>query len=311
LPEPVQPIYGTGRDNALRFLRQQGITFDPSLLLSGTPGFSAGITREHWVDSLLQKPDLFIRLTKKYAASALKKLHEAGIHMQPVENLDHYSWRLPNGTPVEKILAEKEYRVQDASSQLTGRFLPIENGFQCWDCCSGAGGKSLLIMDRQPGVQLCVSDIRKSILENLADRFRLYGHRVPERVVVSVADREQVARMMNSRMFDLVVADVPCSGSGTWARTPEQLYFFNPDVIKTFSHTQKQIASNAIEHVKPGGYFTYITCSVFAEENEVVVTQLLEENGDFHLSEQLLINGVSGKADSMFIAVLQRKIKDQ
>ena len=69
----------------------------------------------------------------------------------------------------------------------------------------------------------------------------------------------------------MIIADVPCTGSGTWGRTPEQLYYFEDRKIEEYASLQKQIVTNVISHLAPGGYFLYITCSVFKKENEEAI----------------------------------------
>ena len=98
---------------------------------------------------------------------------------------------------------------------------------------------------------------------------------------------------------------MPCSGSGTWARTPEQLYFFKEERIDQYATLQTQIASNTIEYLKTGGRIIYITCSVFKKENEDVVNELIKQFSLRAISMEL-INGVQRKADSMFVAVLKK-----
>ena len=103
--------------------------------------------------------------------------------------------------------------------------------------------------------------------------------------------------------FQFILCDVPCTGSGTWSRTPEQLYFFNEKKIKKYAAIQKQIVSNVMPQLRPGGTFIYITCSVFKKENEEVVGFIKEK---FHmtLKQMELLKGYDKKADSMFVAVM-------
>jgi 16S rRNA (cytosine967-C5)-methyltransferase len=97
------------------------------------------------------------------------------------------------------------------------------------------------------------------------------------------------------------VADLPCTGSGTWSRTPEALYYFNPETISNYRQRQERILSNIIMRLKPNGILVYITCSVFADENERMSAKLLE-SGNMKLEKQAILDGYSEAADSMYAA---------
>lgn len=303
LPEHLRPYYGQSFAENASMLQEQGIRFIPDQLLLQKFAFSEGVERADWLGSMLLRPRLFIRVGRKYKTTVLQLLTDAAIMF---EEMAAFCFALPNGTAVEKIIPQKMYRIQDASSQQTAAYFTIKGKESCWDCCSGAGGKSLLVKDIAPESKLCVSDVRASILDNLAERFRQYDSPVPERLLVSVADAVQTKSVLGNRLFDHIIADVPCSGSGTWARTPEQLYFFDPASLAMFTEKQTNIASNALAYLKPGGTFIYITCSVFAAENEVVTRQILALHPSVTLERKALINGIALGADCMFIAVFKK-----
>ncbi len=103
-----------------------------------------------------------------------------------------------------------------------------------------------------------------------------------------------------------MIADVPCSGSGTWGRTPEQLNFFNAKKIDEYVLLQKKIVTNIVPYIRTNGYLLYITCSVFKKENEEVVS-FVQENLQMELVEMNVIKGYDKKADTMFAALLKRK----
>jgi 16S rRNA (cytosine967-C5)-methyltransferase len=283
----------------ITFLTAQGIVFDINKLAEFGQELSTGIEYSKWLHSMLSQPDLFIRVRNKEKAA--KKLVEHDIEY---EEIFPGCFRLNNGVAIDKFLSPKTYVVQDASSQRTGSYFNAGAGEAWWDCCSGAGGKSLLLKDLERNIRLTVSDKRKTILQNLKERFQLYGHAVPEMIVLDVSDLKQVEEHLGNREFDAIICDVPCSGSGTWSRTPEQLYFFKEDFLKEFAALQKQIAVNASKHLKEGGRLFYITCSVFKQENEEVVKHL-EKNSRLKLQKDQLINGTKENADSMFIAELK------
>ncbi|WP_257656618.1 RsmB/NOP family class I SAM-dependent RNA methyltransferase [Parapedobacter lycopersici] len=265
-----------------------------------TPRLSADIDQEAFIDSLFTQPDLFIRLRAPYAPDVLTALNRAGMMYNVI---DEHILALPNGSALDRVpgIAGK-YEVQDFSSQRTGRYFRAASGERWWDACAGAGGKSLLLMDTTPGVELLVSDVRGSILRNLDERFDTAGIHSPYRKKI-VDLTQDTHKVLGDSQFDGVILDVPCSGSGTWARTPEMISFFDKARIDTFAALQRQITGNAIPYLKHGKPLIYITCSVFAAENEQNVTHLMEEFG-LKLEEQTLLTGYHQQADTLFIARL-------
>lgn len=275
-------------------------SFSEELLFPHNIALSDGIGRKEWLSSMLIQPQLFIRI-RKDREKILALLDEQGIKY---ESIEPSCLSLPNGAAIDALLPPDSYVVQDASSQSTGKYFKAQQGEQWYDCCSGAGGKSLLLMDTCPAVQLTVSDKRRSILHNLEERFRLYGHKKPQVYVADAADAAQVSALAKGNAFHNIICDVPCSGSGTWARTPEQLYYFDPEAVAAFSQLQQTIAINVSRTLKKGGRLLYITCSVFRQENEDAVNAIAAHTG-MRIQHMQLINGISLRADSMFIAVLQ------
>jgi 16S rRNA (cytosine967-C5)-methyltransferase len=102
---------------------------------------------------------------------------------------------------------------------------------------------------------------------------------------------------------DLIIADVPCTGSGTWARTPEWLKAFDLEMIAEYQNTQKSIVTNLPLHLNASGYLLYITCSVFKQENEEVV-EFLETNCQMELVKQAVVHEQGG--DYLFAALLKK-----
>lgn len=263
---------------------------------------SEGISKQDWLNSMLTQPMLFLRIRNNKKAVLEVLENESFAYRQITDDCI----ALPNGTSIEQLLPEFAYVVQDASSQQTGNYFQPQPYEQWWDCCSGAGGKSLLLKDKEPLVELTVSDTRKTILKNLKERFRRYSHIMPTVYQADVSDLTALKDIMPDKQYDHIICDVPCSGSGTWARTPEQMFFFNPSNIGNFVTQQKNIILNAAQFLKPGGTLYYITCSVFKNENEDVVANLLEKE-NYSLEKSAVINGINIQADSMYIAVIRKK----
>jgi 16S rRNA (cytosine967-C5)-methyltransferase len=104
---------------------------------------------------------------------------------------------------------------------------------------------------------------------------------------------------------NLIICDAPCTGSGTWSRTPEQLYFFDEKRIERYAGLQKKIVSNVILHLKENGCFVYITCSVFKKENDEIV-EFVERQFNLELIKMELLKGYDKKADTMFAALFRK-----
>jgi len=200
---------------------------------------------------------------------------------------------------------DREVVVQDLSSQQIARFFDHiqwkENTPRLvWDCCAASGGKSLLALDRIKNIELTVSDIRTSVLANLDKRLMKAGWKNYNKREV---DLTQVTPRLLQQQF--IICDAPCSGSGTWGRTPENIRFFTEAHIRDFTERQRAIVTHILPLLPTGGYLLYITCSVFREENEEMVSWLLQESG-MELVSQEVINGYLLQADTMFGALLRK-----
>ena len=164
-----------------------------------------------------------------------------------------------------------------------------------------------MVSDLYPSASLYVSDIREDILDELDRRFALAGIH-PQKVFCTELEQSLSAQVAYSNLpsdgVDLIIADVPCSGSGTWGRAPEWLRIFDHELIGEYQKRQIRIVSNLVQHLKPGAYLLYITCSVFRAENEEVVEALCDQT-DLKLVVSQLISGVNTGGDHLFTALLQ------
>ncbi|MGO4290117.1 Fmu (Sun) domain-containing protein [Chitinophaga sp. RAB17] len=269
----------------------------PSSIFPLLEDLSAGIDANVYAYTILKQPRLFIRVRNNRLEKVLQLLDKAAVIYEVFAN--NTTVALPNGTKIEVIVPEKSwYEVQDASSQQTGElFLPTKQQ-RWWDCCAASGGKSILLKDQQPGVQLLVSDVRRSILENLQQRFVAAGIKNYEARVADLT-AENFPASMGSQQFDGIILDAPCSGSGTWGRTPESISFFKKEEIAKYQQLQKRIAHNVIPFLRRGGALIYITCSVFRQENEEVV-KYIEEISDLRQEKGGVIAGYDKGADTMY-----------
>lgn len=274
-------------------------------------GLSATIDVEAFTLGHLVQPDLFIRIRPGRLPNILKAFGQFNI---PFVAINEYCYALPNGTKLDEFAElDKDYVVQDFSSQQTAKLMEpakqLRKGkdasVDIWDCCAASGGKSILARDTIGNMELTVSDIRKSIIHNLSQRFERAGIKQYQSVVADLSKPIEAPELAGM-LFDLIICDAPCSGSGTWSRTPEQLRLFNENQVTAFQKLQQQIVVNALPKLRNNGYFLYITCSVFETENEAILLFITKQFPFMSLVEHQTINGYALKADTMFVALFKK-----
>ena len=268
---------------------------------------SNGVNHEEFCKSFFIQPDLFLRLRPGYENGVKKKLTTAGISYAEIND---QCLSVSNTSKVDIILdLDREAVVQDLNSQRVGELMKsaiskLPAFINAWDCCAASGGKSILCYDLKPDIQLAVSDIRENILINLKKRFAKAGI---NNYKSFIADLSQPGNRKPEQLYDFIIADVPCSGSGTWSRTPEQLFYFNEAEMDRYNVLQQNIAGNVINYLKPGGYLIYITCSVFKKENEQVIEYITRQK-KLEIKEMRLFAGYNQKADTLFATLLYKPL---
>lgn len=295
----------------IEFVKNNVAYFNPTQIFPFVSYLSNAIDIEKFNGSHLIQPDLFIRVRPGRLPNVLKAFTSNGI---AYKTLTESCFALPNGTKLEGIAElDKDYVIQDYSSQQTAGIMEAakqmrkgkDASVDVWDCCAASGGKSILARDVLGNMELTVSDIRKSIMQNLAQRFERAGIRKYQSLIADLSKPINASELAGMQ-FDLIICDAPCSGSGTWGRTPEQLTQFSEHEIVVFQQLQQQIVQNALPKLRHSGYFLYITCSVFESENEAMI-QFIENSFPFmKLTEQTLIKGYDLKADTMFAALFKK-----
>src|SRR6201986_4390402 len=260
---------------------------------------STGIDKDAFLKSFFIQPDLFIRVRKGFEQHVKALLTKAEIVFKDEGNS---CLALPNGTRLEAIFPQQHwFEVQDLSSQQTAKFFRPNKWESWWDACAASGGKSLLLHDQEPNLKLVVSDIRESVLNNLDERFHQSGLTKYQKKLLDLT--QNVDPELHDYSFDGIILDAPCSGSGTWGRTPEMISQFQSPKIEFFQRLQESITRNVVKYLKPGKPLIYITCSAFKAENEDVVNFIVKELG-LKVEEQTVLKGYENKADTMFICRL-------
>ncbi len=155
-------------------------------------------------------------------------------------------------------------------AELAAAAMPAREGTKrIWDCCAAPGGKTLMLALRSGDAEIAATDVSAKRLTHMEARLRRYDY--AERIVCSVGD---ATAFSDKRDFDLILCDVPCSGTGTLARNPEIRHLLKPEDLKRQGERQRAILQGAFQRLAPGGRLVYSSCSLEPEENEAVVASL-------------------------------------
>jgi 16S rRNA (cytosine967-C5)-methyltransferase len=296
-------------------------SFDIHSLFPFQKKLSPSIDKEKFILSCFTQPLVWLRAKKKYFTAVTAELKNQKINYvlfphapQAIGIYHRFDFNSLN------CYKKRFFEVQDLSSQQTGEFFKPEKEEQWWDCCSGSGGKSLLLNDMEETVKIYVTDRREKIIANLRERFSKAGLKRYTAEVKDVSEKitsaENVIASTDSsfigaeqspdakkELFDGIIADVPCTGSGTWNRNPEMLWKFDEKQTDDYVKKQLQIVSNVIPFLKKKKPLVYITCSVFEGENENVVKKI-SERFNLKIESQQILHGYLHGADTMFVARL-------
>jgi len=187
--------------------------------------------------------------------------------------------------------------VQDVSSQQLGHFIQPREGSRILDACAGTGGKSLHLASLTSNrASIFASDVYPAKLDILERRAKRAG---------ASSIRRYNAADMPGILFDTILIDAPCSGSGTLRRKAEAKWRLTDAVIEEKIITQRNIVKAQLARLAPGGEIIYATCSIFQSENQHQVACFQQEYG-LSLQEEKVISPLTG-FDGFYMARLSRK----
>ncbi|MBQ4472520.1 MAG: RsmB/NOP family class I SAM-dependent RNA methyltransferase [Alphaproteobacteria bacterium] len=185
--------------------------------------------------------------------------------------------------------------VQDEGSQLLALSTGIKPNENVLDYCAGAGGKSL-----------CFAQM-------MHNKGKIVAHDIS---AISLKELEKRAKRANTTiinttlhptgLFDHVVVDAPCSGSGTWRRNPDGRLKLTQKQLKDVIKKQSDILNRAKQFVKAGGKLHYMTCSLIADENINQIRAFLRKNANFRLCHHQQWTPATTNTDGFFLATIQK-----
>lgn len=286
LVKQAKKVSAAGLVNAV-MRKVKSAAYDPSASkLNGVESLASALAHPKWMvqrwlalfgQDIAQKiceydqriPSTVLRISSTEDEALLA---EQGIQLSPGGLMATARVVTSGDLSVTQLFRDGRVAIQDEGSQLVAAL--IGKGRRILDCCAAPGGKTAAMATRMPEAEIVATELhphRATLLRRLAPQ---------KNVEVVTAD---ALALPYGPDFDRVLADVPCSGTGTLARNPEIKWKLKPEDLLDLQSRQIAVLRAAMQHVSPGGRLVYSTCSLEPEENEHVIEGRLQDSNDFRL----------------------------
>jgi 16S rRNA (cytosine967-C5)-methyltransferase len=267
----------------------------PSLI-----GLFDPLVEEHEHAAMLQRAPVDLRRNRlKADAPALSETFPDGQAIKALVD----GWRLPPETAAVQhaSYAEGAFEVQDAASQYSAMALAATADMRVVDLCAGGGGKTLAIAaltdDR---AQILASDTHRARLQQLPPRAERAGvTSIETRLLNPRQELEMLADWQGNA--DRVFVDAPCSGSGTWRRSPELRWRLTPDRLDRHLDDQARLMDIGAQLLGSGGKMIYAVCSVMACEGRDQVKDFLARHPNWTAEKDYLPDGIGRAAGDGYL----------
>ena len=223
---------------------------------------------------------------------------------------------LPHDAGVKAILASPEFvegkiSFQNPSAYEVVKLLDAKPGMSVWDACAAPGGKTALLAEMDPSLDILATDSSEHRLEkmkDLMDRLGLTNVKIDcIDVLSSLVSVGELAEPRLSSKFDRILLDVPCSNMGVVARRPESVYRLTQESLKELASLQLRILESAARFLKPGGRLVYATCSPDPMETTQVISKFLKGHPEFaKVGEPVLPGKKDARFDGFFAQALEK-----
>ncbi|HEY1901839.1 MAG TPA: transcription antitermination factor NusB [Terracidiphilus sp.] len=204
------------------------------------------------------------------------ELSQAGVVVEHAQILASARMVVSGDVAATAVFQEGQVRIQDEGSQLVGEIAAanlLKNVGRVLDTCAAPGGKTLILAERNPKASIVACESSSPRLEQMRQRLATHAGCIECRLADATQLTEDAA-------FDLALADVPCSGTGTLGRNPEIRHRLRLEDMARQAERQHAILTGALRAIRPGGRVVYSTCSLEPEENEQVVAAVLAETAN-------------------------------
>lgn len=249
--------------------------------------------------ALQSRAPVFLRvnLARISREAALQRLADEGIGAIP-HPLSPSALEVTEGA--RRVAGSQAYldgfvELQDAASQAVVDAIPFEPGANILDFCAGGGGKTLALAAR--GGSVWAHDIAPARMKDIPERARRAG------VVVNTLFPD--ALQSGPERYEVVLADAPCSGSGSWRRAPQAKWDLTPDRLDELCDIQASILNDISDLTVPEGVLAYATCSVLERENRGQIDAFLHAHPEWRLLADRQFTPVDG-GDGFYVAILTR-----
>jgi len=212
-------------------------------------------------------------------------------------------WRLPPETAAAQhpAYAEGAFEVQDAASQYAAAALDAASGMGVVDLCAGGGGKTLALASLTgDAADILACDTNRARLQQLPPRAARAGATRIETRLLNPGQESAMLADWQGRA-DRVFVDAPCSGSGTWRRSPELRWRLTPARLERHIADQSRLADIGAGLVAPGGKLLYAVCSIIAREGRDQVDDFLKRHPGWSADAGYLPMGVGRAAGHGFL----------
>ena len=256
-----------------------------------------------------QRPPMALRVNQK-KIGVLEYLSQLNDHNFSAQVTSNNALILEHSVAVEKLPGFNAgmVSVQDAGAQLAAEFLDVHDGMRILDACAAPGGKS--------GHLLELADIDLTTLDNSPARLALVKQNFTrlafKKYRIVCGDASTPSEWWDGKLFDRILADVPCSASGVVRRHPDIKWLRRPSDIAQFSSIQQKILNALWQTLARDGKLLYVTCSIFFEENKLQVEEFLLHHSDARIVPLPMVEALDGQLlpssqhDGFFYTLLQK-----
>ena len=289
-----------------------GAAYGPAAIVEAEPRAETGLAAQALIDlfdplvgsgegdAMLARAPVDLRANRiKGSREGLEAIFPEG---EPIAGVPD-GWRLPAETAAVQhaAYADGGFEVQDAASQFASAALAAEPGQTVIDLCAGAGGKTLAIASMTgDAAAILACDTNRARLQQLPPRAERAG---ATRIDTLLLNPAQEAAMLAQWMgkADRVIVDAPCSGSGTWRRSPELRWRLTPARLDRHVADQAKLIALGAQLVAPGGKLLYAVCSIIAREGRAQVDEFLKQHPGWTADADILPDGVGRAASGGFL----------